>query len=345
MKDFLSTPVDACLFRMTDDTGMFQHGIMDVPDPQKGYTTDDNARALILLSLRYQREQSNKYLLLIRRYLSFLLYAEKDGWFRNFLPFDRHFVEERGSDDCYGRCLWALGSISGASWLPMTIRTVASGLFDSVLPSLGLLKALRAKAYASMGLYERGYQNDKMLLSSLATDLGRAYDVSATSGWQWFEPKLTYCNAMLPLSLLAAYRRTGEDRFLSIGLSSCDFLLQTTTNEKFFQPIGCKGWYEKGKEPALYDQQPVEASETLLLCLFAHLITGKEAYYDIAHKCLNWYLGENIQGIPLVDSLEGGCRDGLCENGVNQNQGAESILSWQLAWFWWRGYLNGEPIR
>lgn len=335
----LSMPDDTHVFRMTDDTGMFQHAKYTVPDPSYGYTSDDNARALIMAAMLYETSGSRKYLDLAHIYMHFLLYARKGEGFRNFMDYDRNFHEEKGSDDCFGRCIWSLGYVSACSVLSQGLRETADYLLREMTGGCRNLRFIRSKAYAVLGLCHWG-NGEKNMLRKLASDIARAFERNADGGWRWFEDKITYCNASLPLSMLEAYSAVSERRWLDTGLESLDFLLNTTFREGVFHPIGCNGWLEKGKEAAGYDQQPVEACETLLACVKAYGITKDKKYMEYAKGCLDWYTGKNTAGISLIDPDTGGCMDGITPSGPNKNQGAESLVSWLIAWLVWNKAKN-----
>lgn len=336
MKDTMCRlPNDAYIFRMTDDTGMFQHARYAVPDPSKGYTTDDNVRALIMAVMFFETTRKQKYMDLIVRYLRFLLYAQNGAWFRNFMDYDRHFTEDKGSQDCFGRCMWALAFTASRPALPAGIRETAELLLRQTASGCQELTFLRSKAYALIGLHYWRNAQSRELLIKLASDLGTAYGHGAGTGWKWFEDELTYCNAVLPWAMLAAYESTKEKKHLEIGLESLDFLLNITFVGGIFRPVGCKGWFRKEQTPAEFDQQPVEACETLLACLKAYELTGKELYLDRAGQCLEWYTGQNSLGVSLVDPDTGGCMDGLTPEGPNRNEGAESLVSWAISSLSW----------
>ena len=328
-------PNDTHIFRMTDDTGMFQHTKYAVPDPSRGYTADDNARALIMAVLFFERTRKQKYLDLIVRYLRFLLVAQNGAWFRNFMDYDRHFIEEKGSQDCFGRCIWALGFTASRPALPAGFRETAEFLLRQTVPGCHELTFLRSKAYALIGLHHWRNGQSRELLTQLASALGVTYEHGAGTGWKWFEDELTYCNAVLPWAMLAAHETTKEKKFLEIGLESLDFLLSVTFAGGVFRPVGCKGWFRKGQTPAEFDQQPVEACETLLSCLKAYELTGKDMYRECAGQCLDWYTGQNSLGVSLIDPETGGCMDGLTPEGANRNEGAESLVSWEISSLTW----------
>ncbi|MCI1956189.1 MAG: glycosyltransferase [Oscillospiraceae bacterium] len=331
-------PDDSYLFRLTDCTGIFQHAQNGVPDPSEGYTTDDNARALMMAALLYETAREPKYLDLAYRYLSFLLYAQNGVWFRNFMDYSRTFKEAAGSQDCFGRCIWSLGFIAGRAGLPDSIRRTADHLLRNSLPGCRELHFPRSKAYALLGLALWHQDAAAEQIRALAREIAELYRQHMDGTWRWFEDSVTYCNAVLPLSMLTAWENAGEEEYRRIGLESLDFLLKATFQGETFHPVGCKGWMPKGKAAAEYDQQPVEACGTLLACLKAYRLTENGAYRERARECLAWYTGRNSESIPLIDPETGGCMDGLLPRGINRNQGSESLISWITASLLWARY-------
>ncbi len=322
---------DAHLHRMVDDTGIYQHALFDLPDAKEGYCTDDNARLMMMAAMRYEATGEEKWLDMAYRAMGFLNYAEKDGWFRNFMGFDRRFLEEKGSQDCFGRCVWCLGYITGRPALPEGLRAAADTLLRRTSLNASNLAFLRSSAYAALGF---GLWDDTGHMEQMAEHLTRiatGYHGNAKPKWFWFENEMTYCNATLPHALLLGYAVFGDANLKRIGLDSLGFLLEETTRDGFFWPVGCHGWSRRGDEPALYDQQPVEACGTLLACLKAHEISDDNFFLDKATLCYEWFLGHNSAGQLMIDPESGGCYDGLTEDGPNRNQGAESLLSWYVA--------------
>lgn len=326
----MKNPLDVrYLFRITDDTGMFQHAVLGVPDPSEGYTSDDNARALILAAMLYERFGEQRFEDLMVRYLSFLLFAEKGRWFRNFMNYDRKFTEKRGSEDCFGRCLFALGFVASRPHLPVNIRGCAEKLLRRTISSCSSLTFPKGKAYACVGLSLWKNADAVPYLKMLRESLTDTYIQCRRENWCWFEEKITYCSAILPLAILFSYGERDPKR--EIGIESLDFLSKIVFHNGIFVPIGCKGWMEHGQEPAVYDEQPVEACSMILTCLKAYQITGNKIYMEKARQCFIWYLGDNIRNIPLIDPETGGCRDGLTSFGLNDNEGAESLVCWMTA--------------
>lgn len=319
------------IFRMTDCTGMFQHARNSVPDPSEGYTTDDNARALVMAVLLYEASKSRKYLDLAYRYLSFLLYAQNGCWFRNFMDYNRNYIEEKGSPDSFGRCILSLGFTAGCMGIPDNLRRTAASLLKEAIPGCAELKFLRSKAYALIGLGFWRHKETNDPVRKLSREIADSYARNSGDGWHWFEKSVTYCNAVPPWAMLSAYEGTGEKEYLRTGLESLDFLLEITFPGGIFRPVGCKGWLQKGKKPSEYDQQPVEACGTLLACLKAYELTENRSYRERAEDCLGWYTGKNTSGINMIDPETGGCMDGITADGPNRNEGAESLVCWIIA--------------
>ena len=323
-------PIDTrYLFRMTDDTAMFQHAVLGVPDPKEGYTADDNARALILADMLYSRSEEERYETLMVRYLSFLTYAEHDRWFRNFMGYHRRFLEKRGSEDSFGRCIFALGYTAAQPQLPAAVRGAAEKLLRRTVPSCSFLTHLKGKAYALAGLFQWKDQAALPYIKMLTDSIVDTYAQYRREDWRWFDDTVTYCSAVLPAVMMSASEN--DRRCMQPGLESLDFLLEITMRGNIFKPVGCKGWLKRGGEPAEFDEQPVEACGMMAACLKAFEATGSQKYLLSARQCFRWYLGENSRKLSLIDAETGGCCDGLTEDGVNGNEGAESIVCWLIA--------------
>ena len=333
MNIFLNTFDDAHIFRMTDDTGMFQHARYSIPNLLEGYTTDDNARALLMAVMLYEDTQRPAILELVYRYLGFVLYAQNEtGRFRNFMTYNRQFIEQAGSEDCFGRCLWALAYTQASSAMPSGIKQACAGPIALSLPVIPTFTSPRAQAHALIGLCLIESPAVDGLICELAETLVGLFETcSASDDWQWFEPYMTYDNAALPWALFAAYNRLNQDRFLTVAKKSLSFLDSVIFRDGYFRAIGCDGWLMRGGKPALFDEQPLEAYTSTLAHLTAHKATGDIAMLELARKSFAWYRGENSRHESLIDKETGGCYDGITANGLNQNQGAESIVSYAIA--------------
>jgi len=328
------------IFRMTDDTGMLQHSVYGIPNLSMGYTTDDNARALIMAVKLYEQHHEKSNERLMSKYISFLFYAENaDGKFKNFMGYNREFLEDEGSEDCFGRCMWALCYTFASPITPKYIKKTAWKMIENALPNCLKLISPRANAYLIIGLKYLNQEKTNEYITKLADTLSDHYDHHNTDDWHWFEDCLTYSNATLPWAMLAAFSITKIERHKQIGIESLKFLESKTFSKGYFKPIGCKGWLIKGNAPAEFDEQPVEACETMLAYFEAHLVSGNRAFLDRAKICFSWYTGNNSKSLSLIDDETGGCYDAITSDGLNLNQGAESIVSF------WIAYLDIKKYR
>lgn len=319
----------------TDDTGVFQHGRHCIPKRAEGYTTDDNARALVAVT-QYSKIKNDKQIKkLANTYLSFLNFMQKpDGSFHNYLGYDRRYLDVDGSDECLGRALWACGCTINSS-LPTDSKLVAKEIFDKALPSLSRSISLRAYSTTILGLYNC-YQvkPDESLFGNtekLADLMLRQYQNETKADWRWFEPHLTYDNARLPQALFNAYLVTKKPVYLDVARESLDFILNTQFIDEKFVPIGNKGWYTYGGQRAVYDQQPLEAAALVDAAADAFYATKEQRYLEVAFVAFEWFLGRNTRNQVMYNSETGGCFDGLCADSVNHNQGAESSVSYFMA--------------
>jgi hypothetical protein len=321
------------IHKLTDDVGMLQHAKFSTPLRKQGYTTDDNARALIACANYLNVLGDIKVVRLLDIYLSFLFYMQReDGRMHNFLTYDRKFSDEVGSEDCMGRTIWACGYYL-ASNLRGETKLVAKEIFDKTMRWAPTFSSPRSKAFALMGLYyyNKEYasdQNPKLNCRMLADQLVNQFKLESSAGWSWFESILTYANAQLPLSLLLAYRLTGEERYKQVALESLEFLFSTQTIDGTFVPVGNRGWYKRGFERAIYDQQPIEAACTIEAAVAAYEETGRERFIDSALNTFEWFLGKNTKNLKVYNSKTGSCCDGIMPQGLNVNKGAEANISY-----------------
>jgi glycosyltransferase involved in cell wall biosynthesis len=323
------------LRHMADDTGMLQHAIFTVPNYHEGYCTDDNARALVVSTL-LEELGHNEALELASRYLAFVWYAfnTETGRFRNFMDYQRRWLEDRGSDDSYGRALWALGTVLGRSNTP-ALHSMAGWLFEQALPAILDTTSPRAWAFALIGIHEylQRFAGDRMasqVREELAGRLLALYRSSRSDQWRWYEEVLTYCNAALPHALLMSGQSMPNKAMTEAGLESLSWLADLQRAEEaggHFVPIGSNGFYQQGGKRARFDQQPVEAQGMVSACLAAARITGEKRWRREARRAFEWFLGRNDLNLPIYDPMTGGCRDGLHADRANENQGAESTLA------------------
>ena len=319
---------------LTDDTGILQHARNTVPNLDEGYTTDDNTRALIV-ALRGQQVEENSDLLrrLAARYLAFVDYSfnRENGRFRNFLGYDRRWLEPAGSEDAHGRALWSLGSAVGAL-LDEGMLGLAMNLFEAGLPAVETFVSPRAWAFSLLGICSYikrfpGASEPRRFREHLARRLLDRYRDSATDDWPWFEQSLAYANARLSQALARAGSELGNQEMVDVALKSLDWLLKIqTADDGHFTAIAHVGWL-RGTPRARFDQQPIEAQSMIEACFRAYRITGDRQWREAMGRVFEWFLGRNDRGRPLYDHATGGCHDGLHHQGVNSNEGAESTLA------------------
>jgi glycosyltransferase involved in cell wall biosynthesis len=327
------------LLNMTDSTGVFQHASYTIPNFEHGYCTDDNARALILTVLLEELgNESPSVLRAATTYAAFLnaAFDAENGRFRNFMTFDRRWVRAQGSDDCFGRAVWALGTCVGRS-RRADFQYWSVEMFNRALPAIIKLASPRAAAFALLGIHEylRRLSGDRrvdQLRETLLNRLIDLYDRTAKEDWPWFEEVATYDNARLSQALILSGQCAGKPQALEIGLRTLRWLLEVQRSPHgHLRPIGSNGFYRRGAECAQFDQQPVEVQATVSACIAAWTVTGDTNWLSEARLAFEWFLGRNDLGLDVYDAGTGGCRDGLHQDRVNQNQGAESTLAFQLA--------------
>jgi glycosyltransferase involved in cell wall biosynthesis len=324
------------VLRLTDDTGIVQHAKYGIPNLKEGYCLDDNARALIMALMAYQRNKSQEALGLLPIYLSYIHYMQtEDGNFRNFLSFSRQYLDEVGSEDSFGRTIWSLGYLINCA-VNNSYREFALEIFHKATQQFKNLHHLRGIANTLIGiaLYLKVFPQDEGMLREL-TDLTKplvaAYEKNRGEDWFWFEDKMTYDNAILPLALMHSCEITGDEKVRDMALESMEFLDKTTLSNGYLIPIGNEGWYQRGGKVPLYDQQAIETMAMVLMNFQAYQIWHKPEYVEKMFLCYMWFLGENTLRAPLYDHETKGCCDGLLPTGINRNQGAESTLAYLIS--------------
>jgi len=329
------------LHRMTDNTGILEHAVFNVPNYPEGYSTDDNARALIVAILleEFGTSTTTGSLDLASRYLAFLWLAfdQTSKRFRNCLSYERQWQESEGSEDSHGRALWGLGTVLGRT-KHAGLMGAAGRLFELAVPAAVEFNSPRACAFALLGLLEylESFPGDRAALNAadaLANRLLNSYLATRSIDWKWFENVLAYSNARLPQALIRAGTRSSNHAMVSAGLEALDWLamIQRCETNGHFVPVGSHGFYSKKTEKARFDQQPIEACAAVSAYLQAYRATGKGRWRKDAWTAFNWFLGDNDLQIALYDPSTGGCRDGLHPDRANENQGAESTLSFLMA--------------
>lgn len=323
------------LRRLTDSTGIIQHATYDVPNLDEGYCTDDNARALTLAVMFEELGVMSGWLdRAVATYAAFLGHAfdRRSGRFRNVLGFDHRWRDERGSDDCLGRAIVALGTCVGRS-RRAGLRRFAAECLPAAIRAVAETTSPRAWALAVIGIdrYLERFGGDRFataIRDGLATRLLTLQQAVAGDGWPWLEDILAYENARPCQALIVFGKASGDAEAGRTGLAMLRWLDDVQRSPcGSFHPIGCRGFYPRGGEPAAFDQQPIEAEAFVSAALTAWRISGQDDWLDVAWRAYAWFHGGNVLGMRIYDPIHGGCRDGLLEDRVNENRGAESTLA------------------
>jgi glycosyltransferase involved in cell wall biosynthesis len=323
---------------MCDDTGLFQHAVHSVPDRSHGYCVDDNARALLLACALNEPGEQPLANVLTARFAAFVQHAwnPDTGRFRNFMGFNRIWLEDKGSEDSHGRTLWALGECARKDASPSR-RRWATALFAQALPAAKTFRSPRASAFTLLGLdaYCTAAPDDRHareIRHILADRLMSGLKSVETPDWQWFEESLAYDNARLPQALIVTGMATQTPGYVDAGLRSLRWLMsQQTASTGCFRPVGTASFGEIRTSPRAFDQQPVEATATIAACLSAWRADDDAEWKTIATRVFSWFLGSNDLSITLVDPETGSCRDGLHPDRANENRGGESVVCYLLS--------------
>ncbi len=339
------------LFVLSDDTGILQHATRATPDLHHGYCTDDNARSLIaavkVLALPATSWTSdhndlpgpNDVLKVTQRYLAFLAYAfnEGEGRFRNFMQYDRSWLEEVGSEDSHARTMWGLGT--AVRFAPnKDVEDLAESLLLRALPAVDHFQYIKPASYALLGLNEYlhhtpGQELARRHLQTLTESLYERYNDHATTDWPWWEDELNWGNAKPPHALIVGGSALGREAIVQAGLDALRWCLDVQTGDRGqLSIVGNRGWFKRGDDkPAQYDQQPIEAKALMQACLAAAVVTGDSFWTAQAKRCFEWFIGHNDAGKCLYNADTGGGHDGLEPTGMNANQGAESTLAYLMS--------------
>ena len=327
------------LYTLTDDTGLLQHATFSIPNRFHGYCTDDNARALIVATMNWQHCPNEEIIPLLDVYLSFLNYAldEENQHLRNFMSYNREWLEEAGSEDSHGRTIWALGYL--IAYPPDdALLCLANRLFRQIIGQISDFTSPRAWAFTIIGslYYLKQFGGDtevQAIVKDLSNRLFDLFKANACDDWFWCEDIVTYDNARLSQALIAAGHYLEDQEMTATGLKSLQWLIdiQTNSEEGHLSIVGNNGWYRRGSSKARFDQQPLEVAALVAACYQAYLVTKQSCWSKYMNWSFNWFLGQNDLYYPVYNETNGGCYDGIRPGSVNQNQGAESTLSYLMA--------------
>ncbi|MBN1924207.1 MAG: glycosyltransferase family 4 protein [Prolixibacteraceae bacterium] len=323
--------------RLTDDTGIIQHAKFGIPNLKEGYCLDDNSRALLMVLMAYRQMKDKRALELSPIYLSYIHYMQNaDGTFRNFLSFNRNYLDKVGSEDSFGRTIWALGYLLYNAPNDAYFQT-GRLLFNNASPNFEKLKSIRGIANTMIGIcyYLKSAPSDDSMterLRNMANILVKHYENNQSPDWKWFESLLAYDNGILPLALLHSAQILNDNKITKTAIESMDFLTMHTMKDNYLSIIGNENWFKKEGERSVFAQQPVDAMAMILMYHQAYYLKKDKNYLNILYTSFLWFLGENDLRMSLYDFETKGCCDGFENYGVNRNQGAESSLAYLISY-------------
>ena len=342
LPDFELEPSLNFLHHLTDDFGIVQHSKWHKPNYKFGYSIDDQARALIVCT-KYLLEYPNSpdgVKKLLKIYLNFMESAvDKGNVIHNFLSQERKYLDEIGSDDSRARSFWSLSFLANSEIKDLKIKKQAKRILQKYKKGLGLSNYIKTKAYQLLGFYNLKEKNSILRLADQLVESYQEIDQNYKR-WRWFEKEMTYANAVVPFSLLKAYKFSGKKIYLTIALKSLAFLEKAYIhNNKVPSPIGQNGWYSTKSKKSYFDQQPLEVSDMVILYNELYYTTKEREYRRKAEEWMGWYFGNNIKGKLVYNLKNNGIFDALTPEGVNGNQGAESTVTYLLAYLSFRSEI------
>ncbi len=337
------------IIKLTDNIGIYQHAVFGLPNYHEGYCLDDNSRALLAMTLAAQHGFENETTPLANVYLSFIHFMQQpNGWFHNFLSFDRRITDDECSEDAYGRTMWALGQLISANTFS-ALQSPAEEIFLRALHHAGHLQHIRGMANTLIGikhfLDKYPFHNEAhSLLLALTRKMTEQYRAQSNGSWNWFAPTLTYDNGILPLALFHASSITGDEETAHIAEEATAFLEHALMSNGYLSLVGSNGWYTQGGTKSSYPQQAIDAMSMVLLFSACWEYTGNAHFRECMLRCYRWFFFENDLGISLYDRNTQGCCDGLEDYGINRNQGAESTLAVFISHYEIRNAIEDEEI-
>jgi glycosyltransferase involved in cell wall biosynthesis len=323
------------IIEMTTDFGILQFSKFSQPDPESGYTLDDNARALINMVMYHKIKPDDQTLSLANTYLKYIEGIQRpNGWFDNYKDYNNELTNQNyevNLEDANGRALWSLGTtLAHKNTLPVEIVVKAKKCWDKAIVRIDDFSSPRAIAYALKGLYNyySVYKEDKIEkhMEKLADELLRHYHINSDVNWCWYEDYMTYANNVLPEAMMYSYLVTGKMKYKKIAIITFDFLLAHYFMKGQLKVISNRGWFKKENERCFYGEQPIEVATTIIaLDLFSD-VTKNTKYKDQLKLAFVWFLGNNHLKQIMYNPENGASYDGLEDKHININQGAESTL-------------------
>ena len=321
--------------KLTTDFGILQFSKFSQPDPESGYTLDDNARALINMVMYNKVYPDKNTLKLATTYLNFIEgIQQNNGWFDNYKDFEHQLTKQNKEvnlEDANGRALWSLGTvISHRDSLPLEMICQAVKCWDKALKRIDDIKSPRAIAYALKGLYHYYsiYKDEeiKTNIEKLADELLRHYNINSAENWCWYEDYMTYANNVLPEAMMYSYLVTKNAKYKKIAAITFDFLLSHYFMKGQLKVISNRGWFKKENERIFYGEQPIEVATTIIALDLFYEVTRNKKYRDQLKLAFIWFLGNNHLKQIMYNPENGASYDGLEDKHININQGAESTL-------------------
>ncbi|MNF24987.1 Spore coat protein SA [compost metagenome] len=321
--------------KLTTDFGILQFSKFSEPDPESGYTLDDNARALINMVMYNKFSPDESVLKLANIYLTYIEGIQLDnGWFNNYKNFKHELTpqnEEVNLEDANGRALWSLGTVIGyKDSLPENFVNRAQKCWDKAITRIDDIASPRAIAYSLKGLYSyysvHPEDSIKKTIERLADKLLHHYHINSDENWCWYEDYMTYANNILPEALMYSYLATGKLKYKKIAITTFDFLLSHYFMKGQLKVISNRGWFKKENERKFYGEQPIEVATTIIALDLFYEVTKNRKYKDQLKLAFIWFLGNNHLKQIMYNPENGASYDGLEDKSININQGAESTL-------------------
>ncbi|TGD59154.1 glycosyltransferase [Flavobacterium humi] len=329
--------------KLTTSFGMIQFSVINQPDIASGYTLDDNARALVAMCQHYELTRDESDLEYILLYFNFIKHClQPEGYFMNYVDESKKFTGQNNQTnlaDANGRAIWALGYlISLSDILPEKLVAKAQKMMSKTLSNVNKIHSPRAMAFIIKGIYYSNRQNSSventLILKHLADRLVQMYKHESSQQWQWFEGYMTYANSILSEALLCAWMAIDDEKYLQIAKASFDFLLSKIFRNSHIKVISNKGWLHNGDEittEKIGGEQPIDVAYTILALSRFSDVFKEDNYLDKLEIAFSWFLGKNHLNKIVYNPCTGGCYDGVEENYINLNQGAESTVSYLIA--------------